>query len=159
MAPTVLHLRSETKPLERRSACKSINTCHFRFAYDWYPVTPTTTKELIEAGYIVNVERSPLRIFKDKEFEDVGASLVAEGSWVNVPKDHIIVGLKELASDDCKLIRILPFVLTDLLIDCAQLPFLTYTSTSDTAIKTKTIGIATCLALLVAVVCFTILNS
>src|SRR5579871_2588940 len=101
MAPTVLHLRSETKPLERRSACKSVNiyNVQFMFAYDWYLVTPTTTKKLIEAGYIVNVERSTGRIFKDKEFEDVGASLVVEGSWVNAPKDHIIVGLKELPSD------------------------------------------------------------
>lgn len=110
MAPTVLHLRSETKPLERRSACESINIfCNVQYHHvlltDWYPVTPTTTKELIEAGYIVNVERSSGRIFKDKEFEDIGASLVEEGSWVNVPKDHIIVGLKELQSDDCKIIH------------------------------------------------------
>lgn len=84
MTSTVLHLRSETKPLERRSA-----------------LTPSTTKALLEAGYTVNVERSSERIFDDEEFEGVGATLVPEGSWVNTPKDHIIVGLKELpASDD-----------------------------------------------------------
>lgn len=49
----------------------------------------------------MNVERSPERIFDDEEFEAVGATLVAEGSWVNTPKDHIIVGLKELPVDDC----------------------------------------------------------
>src|SRR5262249_39411447 len=38
---TVLHLRSEQKPLEHRSA-----------------LTPTTTKALINAGYEVHVERS-----------------------------------------------------------------------------------------------------
>lgn len=79
MAPTVLHLRSETKPLEHRSA-----------------LTPTTTAALIKAGYVVNVERSPERIFDDSEFEAVGATLVPEGSWEEVPKEHIIVGLKEL---------------------------------------------------------------
>ncbi|KAK3330183.1 hypothetical protein B0H66DRAFT_611460 [Apodospora peruviana] len=79
MAPTVLHLRSETKPLEHRSA-----------------LTPTTAAELIKAGYVINVERSPERIFDDAEFETVGATLVPEGSWVDAPEDHIIVGLKEL---------------------------------------------------------------
>jgi len=79
MAPTVLHLRSETKPLEHRSA-----------------LTPTTAKELIKAGYIVNVERSPERIFDDAEFEAAGCTLVPEHSWVDAPKEHIIVGLKEL---------------------------------------------------------------
>lgn len=50
----------------------------------------------------MNVERSSERIFDDEEFEAVGATLVPEGSWVNTPKDHIIVGLKELLADDCR---------------------------------------------------------
>jgi len=88
MAGTTLHLRSETKPLEHRSA-----------------LTPVTTKALVEAGYTVNVERSPGRIFDDSEFEAVGANLVPEGSWEGVPKDHIIVGLKELEEKDCESCR------------------------------------------------------
>ncbi|OCT47523.1 Saccharopine dehydrogenase [NAD(+), L-lysine-forming] [Cladophialophora carrionii] len=79
---TTLHLRSESKPLEHRSA-----------------LTPSTTKALLDAGYKVNVERSPERIFEDSEFEAVGATLVPEGSWVDAPTDHIIVGLKELPED------------------------------------------------------------
>ena len=62
-------------------------------------VTPTTTKALLDAGYKVNVERSKERIFDDKEFSDVGATLVPEGSWTEAPTDHIIVGLKELPED------------------------------------------------------------
>jgi saccharopine dehydrogenase (NAD+, L-lysine forming) len=62
-------------------------------------VTPTTTKALLDAGFAINVERSPARIFEDSEFEAVGATLVPEGSWVNAPHDHIIVGLKELPED------------------------------------------------------------
>ena len=85
MAPTVLHLRSETKPLEHRSA-----------------LTPTTTTALIKAGYVVNVERSPVRIFDDAEFEAAGATLVPEYSWVDAPKEHVIVGLKELEEKECK---------------------------------------------------------
>jgi saccharopine dehydrogenase (NAD+, L-lysine-forming) len=85
-APTnVLHLRAETKPLEHRSA-----------------LTPSTTKALIEAGYTVYVERDPQRIFDDEEFEAVGAKLVPTGSWVDAPKEHIIVGLKELEEKDCE---------------------------------------------------------
>jgi saccharopine dehydrogenase (NAD+, L-lysine forming) len=81
-----LHLRSETgKALEHRSA-----------------LTPSTAKALIDAGFKVNVERSPQRIFEDEEFERVGATLVAENSWPNAPKDHIIIGLKELPVETCE---------------------------------------------------------
>lgn len=79
---TTIHLRSECKPLEHRSA-----------------LTPTTAKALLEAGYHVHVERSPERVFDDSEFEKVGATLVPEGSWVDTPRDTIIVGLKELPED------------------------------------------------------------
>jgi len=64
-------------------------------------VTPATTKTLIEEGYKVNIERSPERIFKDYEFEAVGAMLVPEGCWPSAPEDHLIIGLKELPEEDC----------------------------------------------------------
>ena len=59
MSPTTLHLRSETKHQEERSA-----------------LTPATTKALVNAGYKINVERSPVRIFKYDEFVKAGATLV-----------------------------------------------------------------------------------
>ncbi|KAJ8125801.1 hypothetical protein O1611_g7836 [Lasiodiplodia mahajangana] len=83
MAPTILHLRHEDKPLEHRSA-----------------LTPTTAKALINAGYVVNVEKSPARIFDDEEFASIGCSLVPTGSWREAPADHIIVGLKELPEEE-----------------------------------------------------------
>ena len=83
MAPVTLHLRSETKPLEHRSA-----------------LTPTVTRKLLDKSFKVNVERSPERIFDDDEFAAVGATLVEEGSWPNAPEDHIIIGLKELDDKD-----------------------------------------------------------
>ncbi|KAK3941736.1 saccharopine dehydrogenase [Diplogelasinospora grovesii] len=82
MSTTVIHLRSESKPLERRS-----------------PLSPASVKALLEAGYVVHVERSPGRIYRDEEFEAVGAEMVPEGSWPNAPKGHIIAGLKELPDD------------------------------------------------------------
>ena len=63
-------------------------------------ITPTIAKKLVEAGYVVNVERSSLSIFDDSEYEGTGASLVPEGSWVDAPKEHIIIGLKELPEED-----------------------------------------------------------
>lgn len=83
MAPTVLHVRAETKPLEHRSA-----------------ITPTIAKKLVDAGYTVNVEKSPLSIFEDSEYGGTGASLVPSGSWTDVPSEHIVVGLKELPEED-----------------------------------------------------------
>lgn len=84
MSPTTLHLRAEDKTLEHRSA-----------------LTPSTTRALVDAGYKVHVECSPTsalrkRIFPDAEFEQAGATLVPEGSWVDAPSETLVVGLKEL---------------------------------------------------------------
>ncbi|KAI0999345.1 Saccharopine dehydrogenase [Podosphaera aphanis] len=84
MAQTTLHLRSELgKALERRSA-----------------LTPKSVRALVDAGYVINVERSTERIFDDAEFEQAGATLVPENTWREAPTDHIIIGLKELPVDD-----------------------------------------------------------
>jgi hypothetical protein len=89
MAKQVLHLRSEQKLYEHRSA-----------------LTPTTTKALIGSGkFEVHVEKSPAdpdrkRIYDDAEFEQVGALLVDDQSWPNAPTDYIIVGLKELEEEE-----------------------------------------------------------
>ena len=90
---TILHLRSEQKPLEHRSA-----------------LTPSTTKALINAGYEVHVERSPKdpsrkRIYEDDEFELAGAKLVDNQSWSKAPRDHIIIGLKELDPESFPLVH------------------------------------------------------
>ncbi|EDK47443.1 Saccharopine dehydrogenase [Lodderomyces elongisporus] len=81
--PVILHLRAETKPLEARAA-----------------LTPTTTKQLLDAGFKVYVEESSQSTFNAKEYEAVGAEIVPEGSWKDAPKDRIIFGLKELPEND-----------------------------------------------------------
>ena len=88
MAKVTLHLRSETKPLEHRSA-----------------LSPTVVRKLIENGFAINVERSPVRIFDDSEFEDAGATLAKAGSWPDAPHDHIIIGLKELLEEKFPLVH------------------------------------------------------
>ncbi|KAL8917941.1 MAG: hypothetical protein Q9172_005632 [Xanthocarpia lactea] len=70
-----------------------------------FTVSPTTTKALVDSGYKINVERSTGRVFSDEEYQAAGACLVPEGTWPNAPRDHIIVGLKELPQDDAPLIH------------------------------------------------------
>ena len=89
MLRNLLMRNSVGKALEHRSA-----------------LTPTTALALIDAGYIINVERSAERIFNDSEYEKVGATLVPENTWQDAPLDHIIIGLKELPVDTCKLIYV-----------------------------------------------------
>lgn len=62
---------------------------------------------LIDAEYLVCVEVSPDRIYKDSEFKAVGAEIVPAGSWVDAPLDNVILGLKELPADHslCPLLR------------------------------------------------------
>ncbi|KAK6199371.1 uncharacterized protein RJT21DRAFT_46353 [Scheffersomyces amazonensis] len=79
----ILHLRAETKPLEKRAA-----------------LTPTTTKQLIDAGFKIYVEESSQSTFKSEEYEKVGATIVPEGSWKSAPKERIIIGLKELPENE-----------------------------------------------------------
>ncbi|KAF2769254.1 Formate/glycerate dehydrogenase catalytic domain-like protein [Teratosphaeria nubilosa] len=86
MAPTTLHVRAETKPLEHRTA-----------------IPPSVAKKLVDEGYVVNVERSPLSAFKDEEYEGTGATLVPTGSWTKIPSEHIVIGLKELPEEDLPL--------------------------------------------------------
>lgn len=57
----------------------------------------------MKAGYIVRVEQHSERIYKDQEFEAVGAELVPAGSWRDVPTTTVILGLKELPDIDLPL--------------------------------------------------------
>jgi saccharopine dehydrogenase (NAD+, L-lysine forming) len=45
----------------------------------------------------------------------VGATLVPEGSWVDAPTDHIIIGLKELPVEDCKFLS--PTISIDIVVN------------------------------------------
>lgn len=102
-------------------------------------LTPTTAKALIEAGYTVNVERSPERIFDDSEFENIGATLVPENTWREASVDHIIIGLKELPVEECELG---PFLLIQLqLIMAMQFLSSTHIYNSPIAINHKVDGI------------------
>ncbi|KAK1767616.1 saccharopine dehydrogenase [Phialemonium atrogriseum] len=74
----VLHFRAEAAPLGYLAI-----------------LTPESTRQLVEAGMKVHVERSTVRCFADQEYEAVGAKLVPPDSWPDAPIDHIILGIKE----------------------------------------------------------------
>lgn len=63
------------------------------------PIIPTEVRKLIEKGYHITVERSPNRCIHDENYRSAGATMVEAGSWVNAPKDTLIIGLKELPHD------------------------------------------------------------
>ena len=85
MAQTTLHLRSETKYLERRTPRTFAGSLLKPFS-KVFTVTPTTTKALVNSGYVINIEKSPGRVFRDEEYKAVGAHLVPEGTWPSAPK-------------------------------------------------------------------------
>lgn len=62
-------------------------------------MSPEGAKALLDAGYIVRVEKCPNRIYKIEEFAAAGAEIVETGSWTKAPKEDIILGLKELDPD------------------------------------------------------------
>jgi len=79
-------LRKEFKNSERRT-----------------PLTPSDAKKLLDLGHKVKVEACSDRIFKNKEYIDIGCELIEEKSWINEDKDSFILGLKELPVDDFSL--------------------------------------------------------
>ena len=81
-------VRAETKPNEARA-----------------PLTPKACKDLLNCGLKVTVERSKQRIFEDQEYEEVGCTLAATGTWKEAPKNAFIVGIKELPSDTFPLVH------------------------------------------------------
>src|SRR3954453_14059431 len=86
MQPVHVWIRSESRGTERRA-----------------PVVPADVPVLLDAGIEVTVEESPQRIFDVEEYAAAGASVVAEGTWVDAPDDAYVVGIKELLDEPASL--------------------------------------------------------
>jgi len=74
-----LWLREEDRTTERRT-----------------PLLPEGAKTLMADGIDVVVEKSSKRSFSNAMYKEAGCTLVEAGTWVNAPKNAIILGLKEL---------------------------------------------------------------
>jgi saccharopine dehydrogenase (NAD+, L-lysine-forming) len=82
MSKLHIWLRAETKPDEQRTA-----------------LTPDGAESLLNAGFKVTIECGSQSIFSQSLYKHLAVEFSAEGSWVNAPKDAIILGLKELPED------------------------------------------------------------
>ncbi len=76
-------LRAETHPNEHRS-----------------PITPCEAAILMHAGIDITVEHNPDRACKDAEFAALGCEMVDAGTWVDAPRDTVILGLKDIPIAD-----------------------------------------------------------
>ncbi len=83
-----LWLRAETKPLEERVA-----------------LTPNIAKQLLAAGFKITVEESEQSAISSDEYKQIGCEIQAAHSWQQAPKNCIILGLKELSTEDFPLIH------------------------------------------------------
>ncbi|MEM6533845.1 MAG: saccharopine dehydrogenase [Myxococcota bacterium] len=79
-------LRAESKPFERRCA-----------------LPPSAAQALLKAGFKLTIEDDPNRIFSLGEYPDCPRA--APGSWLEAPKDVVIIGLKELIGFDQDLVH------------------------------------------------------
>ena len=79
----IFWLRAETKEFEYRRA-----------------LSPDSVKKLIAAGHKVVVEDSKASIISKDAYQEAGANIVKENSWItDAPDDAIVVGLKALPGD------------------------------------------------------------
>jgi saccharopine dehydrogenase (NAD+, L-lysine forming) len=76
-----IFLRSEQKPFEKRT-----------------PLLPEQAKILIDAGFLVFIECSENRVFDNKTYEKNKCIMVS--STFDVPRDMIVLGIKELPDTD-----------------------------------------------------------
>lgn len=81
-------LRDEVKPGEKRTA-----------------ILPEHAAQLIQNGHRVTVEESTIRCVSNESFKEVGCTMAPKGTWMNSPKDTVILGLKELPETNDDLIH------------------------------------------------------
>lgn len=88
MSDTKAHiwLRDEDRATERRTA-----------------LTPKNAKILIDNGFELTVETSEKRAFANEDYAAAGAKMAESRSWVDAPKETVILGLKELAETPTQL--------------------------------------------------------
>ena len=82
MSQTRIHLRAETKAMEKRAG-----------------ITPKGVAQLVDKGFEVVVEESRSRVFSEREYAAAGAKIVSSGSWRSTAADAIVFGLKDLPDD------------------------------------------------------------
>lgn len=67
------------------------------------PISPPDAALLVQAGFRLVVEESPVRVFPIEDYEAAGALVAPADSWRDAPEGAVIIGLKELAAADVPL--------------------------------------------------------
>ncbi|MEL6958595.1 MAG: saccharopine dehydrogenase [Pseudomonadota bacterium] len=67
------------------------------------PMTPEGAAALIAQGARIIVEDSLTRIIPPEAYRDVGCEIAPDQSWINAPREALILGLKELPDDETPL--------------------------------------------------------
>lgn len=83
-----LWIRHEVRPTERRA-----------------PLVPADAALLVERGVAVTVEQSPQRAFPMDDYVAAGCRTAPAGSWVDAPREQVIVGIKELPAAPAALVH------------------------------------------------------
>lgn len=73
--------------------------CEERASERRTPITPKGAAELHRAGIAVVIESSPVRVYADEQYAELGLPIVPAGSWVTADPDVVVVGIKELPDD------------------------------------------------------------
>lgn len=60
------------------------------------PIVPADAAELVGRGIELTVEESPQRVFPIADYAAAGCRIAPAGSWPQAPREHVVVGLKEL---------------------------------------------------------------
>lgn len=81
-----LHMRAETRPMEKRAG-----------------LTPEGAARLLKAGFAVTVEASDARAFSTAGYADAGCEIVPTGAWIRAEPNSFVFGLKELPEDNSPL--------------------------------------------------------
>ncbi|UQA92151.1 saccharopine dehydrogenase [Streptomyces halobius] len=83
-----LWMRHESRTSERRA-----------------PLVPEDAARLVAHGVEITVEESPQRAFPLTDYVAAGCRTAPAGSWTDAPRDHYILGLKELPDEPACLIH------------------------------------------------------
>lgn len=83
-----LWMRHESRSSERRA-----------------PLVPEDAERLVAQGVEITVEEAPQRAFPLADYVAAGCRTAPAGSWTDAPRDHYILGLKELPDEPDRLIH------------------------------------------------------
>ncbi|CAM5560031.1 hypothetical protein SALBM311S_00197 [Streptomyces alboniger] len=69
------------------------------------PLVPEDAARLVAQGVEITVEEAPQRAFPLADYVAAGCRTAPAGSWTDAPRDHFVLGLKELPDEPARLVH------------------------------------------------------